>query len=124
LWTIYTYSTPINRITIGFGCCAFGGIGLFVLWIKLSHNFLWLLSSIFIPGMFNGLAGLISTFVSIYGSQEGVHYGATTIATLAATGGCAVICGLLTGIYLFKVFLVERRHALENALSGNASTEK
>lgn len=63
--------------------------------------------------MFNGLSGLISTFVNIY-SQNGVRYGTTTIATLAATGGCAVICSGLSLRYWFKKRRVVRDHELEN----------
>jgi hypothetical protein len=60
--------------------------------------------------MFIGLSGLISTFVNLYGSQDCVHYGATTIATITVTGGYAVICGLLTIIYTIKRRLIKIRH--------------
>lgn len=62
--------------------------------------------------MFSGFSGLISTFVNLYGSQgpNGVHYGTTTIATIAAIGGYTVTCGLLTIIYSFKGHLVKRHH--------------
>jgi hypothetical protein len=55
---------------------------------------------------------LISTFVNLYGSdpQNGVHYGATTIATIAVTGGYAVICGFLTIIYTIKTHFVKSHH--------------
>jgi hypothetical protein len=89
----------INRLVIAFTCCVIGTIGLCSLWLKWPHKYAWLLSTIFIPGMFSGLSGVISTIVSIYGSQDGVQYGATTIATVAATGGCSVICGFLAAIH-------------------------
>ncbi len=76
--------------------------------------------------MFNGLSGLISTFVDLYGLKQhvhynpgtgirvtplkSVHYGPTTIATIVTTGGCAAICGFLTIIYTIKKHLVKRRH--------------
>lgn len=60
--------------------------------------------------MFGGLSGLISTFVNLYGSGKTVHYGTTTIATIAAIGGYTAICGLLTIIYTIKKHLVKRRH--------------
>ncbi|KAH9986115.1 hypothetical protein BJV77DRAFT_84067 [Russula vinacea] len=97
----------INRLVIAFICCGIGTFGLCLLWWKWSHKYAWLLSTIFIPGMFSGLSGVISTFVGIYGAQQGVHYGRTTIATLAATGGCSVICGFLSLIYAF----LKRREA-------------
>jgi hypothetical protein len=60
--------------------------------------------------MFSGLSGLISTFVNLYGSGNGVHYGTTTLATIAATGGYATICGFLTMIYTIKKRGVINRH--------------
>lgn len=101
----------INRLVIGFICSGVGTIGLSYLWWRFHHNYVWLLSSIFIPATFNGLSGLISIFVNLYGSQDnGVHYGTTTIATIAATGGCAAVGGFLTLIYTIKKHVVKRRH--------------
>jgi hypothetical protein len=105
----------IYRQAVGFASCGIGGIGLCLLWLRWRHNYVWLLSSIFIPGMFSGLSCLISTFVNLYGSQDGVHYGATTIATLAATGGCAIICGFLTAVYSILKYLVKRHQDREHA---------
>ena len=59
--------------------------------------------------MFSGLSGVISTFIGIYGTQQGVHYSGTTIATVAATGGCSVICGFLSLIYAVLKRLKARR---------------
>ena len=136
----------IYSLAVGFSCCGIGALGLCVLWWRWSHNYIWLLTSIFIPGMFSGLSGLISTFVSLYGPEisfnsteiaftcypftnstqnpgdnsqntcdphHSVHYGATTIATIAACGGCSVICTFLTAIYSIRKRLVKRRHIRE-----------
>jgi hypothetical protein len=62
------------------------------------------------PGTFSGLSGLISTFVSLYGSGHRVHYGTTTIATIAAIGGYTVFNGLLTIIYTIKLRPLKRHH--------------
>jgi len=139
-------------LVIGFTCCGIGALGLCILWWRWSHNYIWLLTSIFIPGMFSGLSGLISIFVNLYGPQASftsadivfngtqntcnssqnasdgsqntpssspkltigsVHYGATTIATIATAGGCAVICSFLTAIYSIRKHVVKRRHIRE-----------
>ena len=85
-----------------------------LLW-RWAHNYVRLLNSIFVPGTLNSLSGLVSTFASIYGAQNGV-YGASSIATLAVTGACTIICGLLTAIYsLWKLDRVKRRHLHEMA---------
>ncbi len=64
----------------------------------------------FIPGMFNGVSGLISTFVNIYSSHDGIHYDKAIFTTIGAAGGYAVICGFLTMIYTILKFFVKRRH--------------
>ena len=60
--------------------------------------------------MFIGLSGLVSTFVDLYVLQDCVHYGTTTIATITATGGYAVICGFLTIIYTIKRHIIKIHH--------------
>jgi hypothetical protein len=83
------------------------------LWWRWAHNYVWLLNSVFVPGVLNGLSGVISSFASIYGAQNGV-YGASSIATLAVTGACTIICGILTAVYsLWKLDKVKRRHIRE-----------
>jgi hypothetical protein len=84
-----------------------------IFWWRWAHNYVWLLNSIFIPGMLNGLSGVLSTFASIYGAQKGV-YGTSSIITLAVTGACTLICGFLTAIYsFFKLNRVKRVHRRE-----------
>jgi hypothetical protein len=101
----------IPLLAIGFTCCGIGAIGLSYLWWRFKHNYVWLLSTIFVPGMFSGFSGLISTFVNLYGSKtNGVHYGTTTIATIAAIGGYTAICSFLTLIYTIKRHLTKRHH--------------
>ncbi len=100
----------INRFILGFACCGVGLIGLGCIWYRVGHNYVWLLSSIFIPGVFNGVSGLISTFVNIYSSQDGIHYNKLIFTTIGASGGYAVICGFLTMIYTILKDIVKRRH--------------
>jgi hypothetical protein len=106
----------INSKTLGIGCCVVAGIGLLCLVYINSDNYDWLLGSIFVPGTLNGLSGLISTFVGIYGSENGVDYDGTTIATLVVTGGCAAICCLLTVVY--TVLKVHRRRRERHNAEG------
>jgi hypothetical protein len=73
--------------------------------------------------MISGLSGLISTFVNLYGSQDGVHYGKTTIAiTIAATGRCTAICGFLTIIYTILKHSVKRHHDRVSRSSSSDET--
>ena len=88
-----------------------------LLWWRWSHNYVWLLNSIFVPGMLNGLSGVISTLASVYGpgtQQNTQVYATSSVISLAATAGCAVICAFLTAIYsLWKLNRVKRRHLHE-----------
>jgi len=113
-------------MVIAYSCCGVGGIGMCFLWLRWSHNYVWLLNSIFIPGLLNGLSGILSTFAGIYGAQKGV-YGTSSIITLAVTGGCTLICGFLTAIYsLWKLRRVKRLHShgMEQMRNGGEIGEK
>ena len=82
--------------------CAISTSVLLWLWWRQRGNYVWLLRNIFVPGMFNGLSGLITTFVSVYASQKGQGgptLGSTSIATLAVASTCTLVCGLLAIIY-------------------------
>lgn len=110
-------------MVVAYVCCGVGGLGMCFLWLRWSHNYVWLLGNIFIPGLLNGLSGLLSTFVGIYATQDGT-YGASSIATLAVTGACTVICGFLTVIYSFwKLEAVKKKHVRETEQVRKGSSE-
>jgi len=102
-------------LIIGYGCCGLGAFGMLLFWWRWAHNYVWLLNKIFIPGMLNGLSGVISTISSLYGAHSlSGTYSVPSIVTLAVTGGCTIICGFLTAIYsLWKLDRVKRRHLRE-----------
>jgi len=100
-------------LTLGIGCCVVGATGLLFLVTHRLGKYDWLVAKIFLPGMSSGVSGLISTFVSLYASGHHARYGATTIATLAVTGGCAVICGCLA-VICAVLRILEVRHERRN----------
>jgi hypothetical protein len=92
------------------------------LWWRQSSNYIWLLKNIFVPGAFNGLSGLITTFVNVYATQNPV-LGASSIATLAVTGACTVICGSLAMFYYFwKLNPINQDHKRHNTMRRVART--
>ena len=116
-------SDVLSRLSIAFGCCAIGALGMLIFWWRWAHNYVWLLNSIFVPGMLNGLSGVVSTIAGIYGSQNG-QYNSSSIATLAVTGGCTIICGFITLIYShWKLGRVKRRHDDEMVQMKNNNLE-
>ena len=105
---------PFYRLIIAYTFCGIGTFGLCIIWYCIHPNCVWLLDNIFTQGVLNGLSGLISTFVGIYGSQDGVSYGTPTISAIAATGGCTAICSVLWLIYYYQKWKIVREHEREN----------
>jgi len=87
-------------LALGLSCCVIGAMGMCFLWWHQRANYVWLVGNIFIPGWLSGTAGLISTFVGIYGHNNGA-YSTLSIATLVVTGASTVICGFLAAFYSF-----------------------
>lgn len=131
----------IPLFVIAYLLSSIGASGMIWLWWRWRKNYIWLLNRIFTPGALNGLAGVISTVASVFGSQNSV-FNASSITTLAVTGAVTVICAssffdlvkhdVLTfpmgsggGLTLFYTFVllqgVKRRH--EKAV-GKESTGK
>ena len=92
----------MNRFVVAYCICAISTAVLLWLWMRQWSNYVWLLRNIFVPGMFNGLSGLITTFVSVYATQEdpdGPIFGASSITTLIVTSACMFTCSFLATIY-------------------------
>ncbi|KIJ08999.1 hypothetical protein PAXINDRAFT_88102 [Paxillus involutus ATCC 200175] len=93
----------INKISLyvfAWICTGIGGCGMTWLWWKWQNNYIWITNRVFIPGLLNSVAGIISTLASIYGAQAGT-FGAAEKSTVIVTGVIAGICGLLVIIYQF-----------------------
>ncbi|KAF3031372.1 hypothetical protein E8E12_000346 [Didymella heteroderae] len=68
------------------------------LWWRWHKNYIWLVSRIFLPGLFHSLIGLFTTLANIFSAQGG-HMSVTAKVTISVTtvcGGCMLI---LVGVY-------------------------
>ncbi|KAF3037145.1 hypothetical protein E8E11_003442 [Didymella keratinophila] len=68
------------------------------LWWRWRKNYIWLVSRIFLPGLFHSLIGLFTTLANIFSAQAG-HMSVTakvTVSVTTAFGGCMLI---LVGVY-------------------------
>ncbi|KAF8154712.1 hypothetical protein B0H34DRAFT_717552 [Crassisporium funariophilum] len=102
--------THIPLFVIAWLCCGIGGTGMMWLWWRWRKNYLWALNRIFLPGVLNSLAGLISTIVNIFGVQHG-ELSTTSKVTIVVTTVSTGVFGLLTLIYsLWLVRRVKARH--------------
>ncbi|KAI0165312.1 hypothetical protein GGR52DRAFT_581942 [Hypoxylon sp. FL1284] len=68
------------------GACLLGGLGISWLWWTLRHNYVWLVSRIFFPGVLNAMIAFLSTLVNVYTAQSGDwSLTALVASSLAAT---------------------------------------
>ncbi|KAF9465889.1 hypothetical protein BDZ94DRAFT_1252485 [Collybia nuda] len=100
----------VPLFVIAFICCGIGAVGMVYLWWRWMYNYVWLVNRIFLPGLLNSLAGIISTLVNVYGVQHG-DFSTTSKTTIVVTGVSTLICGVLTLYYsLWKLRRVKMRH--------------
>lgn len=98
--SIYKSVRNIPLLVIGAIICAVAVIGMACLSFRYRKNYVWMLNKLFLPGVANCLAGLISTLVGVYSSQHGV-WSATAKFTAIAEGICLGVCATVW-------FLVDR----------------
>ncbi|KAF8066775.1 hypothetical protein FPV67DRAFT_1417146 [Lyophyllum atratum] len=105
--------THVPLFVIAFICCGIGAGGMCYLWWRWMYNYVWLVNRIFLPGLLNSLAGLISTLANIYGVQHG-EFSTPGKVTITVTGASTLICGVATSYYSFwKLRRVKQRHDRE-----------
>lgn len=85
---------------IAWVCTGIGGVGMIWLWWRWQLNYIWIVNRIFVPGLLNSLAGVISVLSNIYGVQHGT-YVATSKSAIIVTVAVAVVCGCLILLYQF-----------------------
>ncbi|KAI5794268.1 hypothetical protein DFH27DRAFT_565720 [Peziza echinospora] len=89
-------NTPL--LYVATACSAIGVLGMCALWFKWRRNYVWILNRIFLPGMLNSLAGIISTVVNVHTAQQG-KYSLTAIITVVVTASSTAINGILWLVY-------------------------
>ncbi|KAF8347445.1 hypothetical protein F5887DRAFT_1131131 [Amanita rubescens] len=100
----------VSLFVIAFLCCGIGAAGMGYLWWRWMNNYVWLVNRVFLPGLLHSLAGLLSTFSSVYGAQHG-QYSTSSEVTLIVTASTTFICGVLTLYYLmWKIRRIKTEH--------------
>lgn len=90
----------IPLFIIAWICTGIGGTGMIWLWWRWQRNYIWIVNRIFVPGLLNSLAGIISVLSNIYGVQHGA-YSTTSESAIIVTVAVAVVCACLILIYQF-----------------------
>lgn len=90
----------VPLLVIAWLCTGVGGCGMIWLWWRWHDNYIWIVNRIFVPGLLNSFAGVISTLTNVYGSQGG-FFSTTAKSTIIVTGAITVVCGILVLVYQF-----------------------
>ncbi|KAF7312680.1 hypothetical protein MIND_00282400 [Mycena indigotica] len=90
----------VSLFVIAWVCTGLGVAGMLWLWFRWNANYVWLVNRIFLPGLLNSLAGVVSTLASVYGAQDGT-FSIASVSTITVTSASAGVCGLLTAFYMF-----------------------
>lgn len=103
--------------------CSISAIGMSVLAWRHMKNFVWLLNKLFLPGIANCLAGLISTLVGVYSQQHGVWSPTAKITAIVEGVGLAICAGTFFCIDHYFLDKVKAKHGTHyDEWSPNASS--
>lgn len=88
----------IPLLVIAAVICGVAAAGMLFLAVKHSRNYVWIVNKLFLPGMTNSLAGLVSTLIGVYAQQHGT-WSITARITAIVEGASLCICGSLFLVY-------------------------
>ncbi|KAF9235413.1 hypothetical protein BU15DRAFT_51412, partial [Melanogaster broomeanus] len=105
---------------IAWACTGIGGVGMLWLWWSRRTNYVWVVNRVFIPGLLNSFAGMLSTVSKIFSTRQ-PSLSLPNKLTLGVTGGIAFVCTVLFLIYYFILLgKLKKEHAkaIEEQLAG------
>ncbi|UKZ92345.1 uncharacterized protein TrAFT101_007305 [Trichoderma asperellum] len=88
----------IPLLVIAAAMCAISSFGMLFLAFRHAKNYVWLVNKLFLPGMTNSLAGLVSTLIGVYSQQHGT-WSITAKITAMVEGASLCVCGSLFLLY-------------------------
>jgi hypothetical protein len=110
--TLPYISSSLPLLAISVALLVLGALGTLYLLLIHRRNHIWLLNRLFLPGIFNSLAGLIATLTRVY-AQDGGRWGLSANVALAAEGASLVLfVGLFGGYDFLLLKRVKREHGL------------
>lgn len=110
----------VPLVYVGAVACGISAAGM--LWLVWAHrtNYVWLLNRLFLPSTGNSIAGLISSLISVYSSNDG-QWSIMAKVTACVEGGCLVVVG---GLFIItEVILLRRVRTRHGRHYGNAEEE-
>lgn len=120
--SIYEQARNVPLLVIASVCCGIGVLGITWVGVRWRENYVWLLNRLYLPGVMNGLAGLMSTLVSVYTNQRG-YWSITAKVTVIIEGCVMVVCGVLFVLYN-SVLLARVKHQHEGEIKKMQGEER
>lgn len=121
--TVLDRVKDIPLLVVASICCGAGAAGMIWLSVRWRRNYVWLLNRLYLPGVLNSLAGLISTLVNVYASQNGT-WSITALVTGIVEACCMVVCGILFVVVNYLLLArVRRQHGREVEIMQQAETD-
>ncbi|KAJ7447084.1 hypothetical protein B0H11DRAFT_2290258 [Mycena galericulata] len=100
----------LSLYVLAWVCTGFGAAGMSWLWYRWHENYIWLVKRIFMPGLMNSLAGVVSTLSSVFGAHD-ADFSVSGKSTLVATASLAGIFGVLTAFYMLVLIRgIKKQH--------------
>ena len=96
-------------LVIGAIACGVSLAGMGILALRHVRNYVWLLNKLFMPGIANGTAGLISTLIGVYSSHNGIW--SITAKVTAIIEGCYLGVCIALFVIIDQVFLSKVRQS-------------
>lgn len=93
-------------------CSGLGALGMVIFWIRWRKNYVIITDKVFLPGIQQGCAGVLSTVVNVYTAQYR-EWSIMARITVAVEGGCAIACAILFAFYWGLLFPTKRAHDKE-----------
>jgi hypothetical protein len=110
--TLPYISSSLPVLAISIALLVLGASGKLYLLFVHRRNHIWLLNRLFLPGIFNSLAGIIATLTSAY-ARDGGRWNMNANAALIADGASLVLFVGLFGAYDFWLLKrVKREHGM------------
>lgn len=92
-------------LSVAGSCCTIGVLGLLWLAVRWRKNYVWLLNRVYLPGLLNGLAGILATLTMIYSHHNG-HWNIPAQIAGVLEGTCLILCSF--SFILYNNLLLQR----------------
>ncbi len=107
--------TSLPLLVAASACVVLGAAGLLWLSLRWRRNYVWLLNRLYLPGILNASAGVLSTLANVYGQHNG-DWSVSAKMALVVEAAVLTVMGAL--FILYSNWLLERVKRQHDELVG------